>query len=87
MENQLSLKLCESILSGIDDEDCRTTVWIYKNGDEDRVLDSFQPDEQLKNKKKISYVRRRQDVYKALGPGSEAESATVFTFGSIFTAP
>ncbi|KAJ7011365.1 hypothetical protein NC653_001713 [Populus alba x Populus x berolinensis] len=44
-------------------------------------------DEQLKNKKKISYVRRRQDVYKALGPGSEAESATVFTFGSLFTAP
>uniref|UniRef100_A0A2K2BY79 Uncharacterized protein n=1 Tax=Populus trichocarpa TaxID=3694 RepID=A0A2K2BY79_POPTR len=73
-----SLKLCESIL---------TTVWIYKNGDEDRVLDSFQPDEQLKNKKKISYVRRLQDVYKALGPGSEAESATVFTFGSLFTAP
>jgi hypothetical protein len=51
------------------------------------VLDSFQPDEQLKNKKKISYVRRLQDVYKALGPGSEAESATVFTFGSLFTAP
>ena len=51
------------------------------------MLDSFQPDEQLKNKNKISYVRRRQDVYKALGPSSEAESATVFTFGSLFTAP
>lgn len=92
-----SLKLCGSMLSGIDgnvakclyavDEDCRTTVWTYKNGDEDRVFDSFQPDEQLKKKKKISYVRRRQDVYKSLGPGSEAGSATVLAFGSLFTAP
>lgn len=92
-----SLNLCGSILSGIDgnvdkclyavDEDCRTTVWTYKNGDEDRMFDSFQPDEQLKKKKKISYVRRRQDVYKSLGPGSEAGSATVLAFGSLFTAP
>ncbi|KAF9685423.1 hypothetical protein SADUNF_Sadunf03G0053100 [Salix dunnii] len=92
-----SLKLCGSMLSGIDgnvekclyavDEDCRTTVWTYKNGNEDRVFDSFQPDEQLKKKKKISYVRRRQDVYKSLGPGSEAGSATVLSFGSLFTAP
>lgn len=92
-----SLTLCGSILSGIHgnvdkclyavDEDCRTTVWTYKNGDEDRVFDSFQPDEQLKKKKKISYVRRRQDVYKSLGPGSEAGSATVLAFGSLFTAP
>ncbi|CAK7356335.1 unnamed protein product [Dovyalis caffra] len=92
-----SLKQCGSILSGFDgnidkclyavDEDCRTTVWTYKNGDEDRVLDSFQPDEQLKKRRKVPYVRRRQDVYKTLGPGSEAESATVLAFGSLFTAP
>ncbi|KAJ4831602.1 O-fucosyltransferase 30 [Turnera subulata] len=92
-----SLKQCGSVLSGFDgnidkclyavDEDCRTTVWTYKNGDEDGLLDSFQPDEQLKKKKKISYVRRRRDVYKALGPDSEADSATVLAFGTLFTAP
>ncbi|KAE8717519.1 Acyl-CoA oxidase 1 [Hibiscus syriacus] len=91
-----SLKQCGSLLSGIDvnidrcvfaiNEDCRSTVWTYQNG-VDGTLDSFQPDEQLKNKKKISYVRRRRDVYKALGPGSEAESATVLAFGSLFTSP
>ncbi|XP_062073934.1 O-fucosyltransferase 30 [Humulus lupulus] len=92
-----SLKQCGSFLSGLDgsvtkclyavDEDCRTTVWTYQNGNEDGALDSFQPDKQLKRKKKIAYVRRRQDVYKHLGPGSEADSATVLAFGSLFTAP
>ncbi|KAL5551427.1 hypothetical protein UlMin_001603 [Ulmus minor] len=92
-----SLKRCGSLLSGIDSsvdkcvyavqEDCRTTVWTYQNGNEDGELDSFQPDEQLKKKKKISYVRRRRDVYKRLGPGSEADSATLLAFGSLFTSP
>ncbi|MBA0651428.1 hypothetical protein Goklo_018754 [Gossypium klotzschianum] len=91
-----SLKQCGSLLSGIDgninqclyavDEDCRTTVWTYQNG-VDGMLDSFQPDEQLMKRKKISHVRRRRDVYKTLGPGSKAESATVLAFGSLFTAP
>ncbi|KAK9266656.1 hypothetical protein L1049_025303 [Liquidambar formosana] len=92
-----SLKQCRSLLSGLDgninkclyalQEDCRTTVWTYQQNNEDGVLDSFQPDEQLQKKKKISYVRRRRDVYKTLGPGSEAELATVLAFGSLFTAP
>lgn len=69
------------------DEDCRTTVWTYHSDGEDGALDSFQPDDQLKQKKKISFVRRRRDVYKALGPGSKAESAVVLAFGSLFTAP
>ncbi|PON43156.1 O-fucosyltransferase family protein [Parasponia andersonii] len=92
-----SLKQCGSFLSGPDgsvskclyavNEDCRITVWTYQNGNEDGALDSFQPDEQLKRKKKISYVRRRQDVYKRLGPGSEADLATVLAFGSLFSGP
>lgn len=92
-----SLKQCGSLLSGPDgsvekclytvNEDCRTTVWTYKNGNEDGALDSFQPDDQLKKKKKISDVRRRRDVYQSLGPGSEAESATVLAFGTLFTSP
>ncbi|XVF13426.1 hypothetical protein REPUB_Repub08aG0206600 [Reevesia pubescens] len=92
-----SLKQCGSMLSGFDgnvdrclfavDEDCRTTVWTHQNDEVDGALDSFQPDEQLKKKKKIPYVRRRRDVYKTLGPGSEAESATLLAFGSLFTAP
>ncbi|XP_048320515.2 O-fucosyltransferase 30 [Ziziphus jujuba] len=92
-----SLKQCGSLLSGLDgsvekclyavNKDCRTTVWTYKNGNEDEALDSFQPDDQLKKKKKTSYVRKRCDVYKNLGPGSEAESATLLAFGSLFTAP
>ncbi|XP_010529970.1 PREDICTED: uncharacterized protein LOC104806667 isoform X2 [Tarenaya hassleriana] len=91
-----ALKQCGSLLSGINgnvdrclyavDEDCRTTVWTYKNVDSDGMLDSFQPDERLKKKKKISYVRRRKDVYKALGHGSAADSATIMGFGSLFTA-
>lgn len=91
------LSQCGSVLSGYSgneanclfalDEDCRTTVWTYGKDGEDGALDSFQPDGQLKKKKKISYVRRRQDVYKSLGPGSRAELATVLAFGSLFTAP
>ncbi|XP_065857788.1 O-fucosyltransferase 30 isoform X2 [Euphorbia lathyris] len=92
-----SLRHCGSMLSGLNgnidkclyavDEDCRTTVWTYKNGEADGMLDSFQPDEQLKKKKNISYIRRHRDVYSTLGPGSEAESATVLAFGSLFTSP
>ncbi|EEF41092.1 O-fucosyltransferase 30 [Ricinus communis] len=92
-----SLGQCGSVLSGFTGnigkclyavvEDCRTTVWTYKNGEKDGVLDSFQPDEQLKKKKNISYIRRHQDVYKVLGTGSESESASVLAFGSLFTAP
>ncbi|PPD66375.1 hypothetical protein GOBAR_DD36741 [Gossypium barbadense] len=92
-----SLKQCGSLLSGVDgnidrclfavDDDCRTTVWTYGNDEADGALDSFQPDEQLKKKKKISYVRRRRGVYKTLGPGSKADSATVLAFGTLFTAP
>lgn len=69
------------------EEDCRTTVWTYQKDGEDGMLDLFQPDEQLKKKKKISFIRRRKDVYKTLGPDSEAGSATVLVFGSLFTAP
>ncbi|XP_021729573.1 uncharacterized protein LOC110696554 [Chenopodium quinoa] len=91
------LKKCGSFLSGyhgnVDtclhaiDVDCRTTVWTYQENDSDGGLDSFQPDEQLKIKKKISYVRHRRDVYKSLGPGSEVYSSTVLAFGSLFSAP
>ncbi|WCJ25852.1 O-fucosyltransferase family protein [Euphorbia peplus] len=92
-----SFKRCGSTLSGLNgnigkclyavNEDCRTTVWTYKNGEADGTVDSFQPDEQLKKKKNISYIRRRRDIYSTLGPGSEAESATVLAFGSLFTSP
>lgn len=92
-----SLKQCGRLLAGLDgnvdkclhavDEDCRTTVWTYQNGEEvDGALDLFQPNEQLKKRKKMSYVRRRRDVYRTLGSDSEAESATVLAFGSLFTA-
>ncbi|ESQ39884.1 hypothetical protein EUTSA_v10000864mg [Eutrema salsugineum] len=75
------LEQCGSLLSGIHgnvdkclfvvDEDCRTT-----------------PDEKLKKKKKkISFVRRRRDVYKTLGYGSIADSVAILAFGSLFTAP
>ncbi|KAK9120817.1 hypothetical protein Syun_018434 [Stephania yunnanensis] len=50
-----------------------------------KIID-FRPDEELRRKKKI-FFRRRRDVYKAVGPGSEAELATVLAFGSLFTAP
>ncbi|GMQ04834.1 hypothetical protein CsSME_00050114 [Camellia sinensis var. sinensis] len=44
-------------------------------------------DEQLKKKKKISYVRKRRDVYQTLRPGFRAELAILLAFGSLFTAP
>lgn len=66
-------------------DDCRTTVWTYQT-DNDGDLDSFQADDELKKKRKVSFVRKRKDVYKALGPSSSAESATVLAFGSLFTA-
>ncbi|KAH7835848.1 hypothetical protein Vadar_030459 [Vaccinium darrowii] len=90
---------CGSLLSGNNgnvnscvyavelDEDCRTTVWTYGKDGKDGILDSFQPDEQLKKEKKISYVRTRHDVYKTLGPGSVSESASILAFGSLFTSP
>ncbi|CAN8231663.1 unnamed protein product [Cochlearia groenlandica] len=91
-----SLKQCGYLLSGIRgnvdkclyavDEDCRTTVWTYKEGDSHGKLDSFQANEKFK-KKKLSYVRRRRDVYKTFGHGTEAESASILAFGSLFTAP
>ncbi|KAI4354833.1 hypothetical protein L6164_003665 [Bauhinia variegata] len=91
------LKRCGSLLAGALDsadkcvyavnEDCRTTVWTYHSGDKDGMLDSFQADEKLKMKKNITYVRRRWDIYKTLGPGSEVESSSLLSFGSLFTAP
>lgn len=91
------LSQCGSLLSGYNtdlndcvyavEEDCRTTVWTYQKDGEDGVLDSFQPDEQLKKKKKISFIRRRKDVFRALGPHSRAELATILSFGTLFTAP
>ncbi|KAL9260523.1 O-fucosyltransferase 30-like protein [Drosera capensis] len=88
---------CGSQLSGLNgtvndclytvDEDCRSTVWTYDHkSEEDGSLDSFQPDDQLREKKKISFIRRRLNVYKRLGPGSKAHSATLVAFGSLFTA-
>ncbi|CAL5438815.1 unnamed protein product [Camellia sinensis] len=88
-----TLRQCGSLLSGYNgnvnnwlyalDEDCRTTVWTYGKDGEDGTLDSFQPDEQLMKKKKISYVRK----FQMLGPGSRSELATVLAFESLFTAP
>lgn len=87
---------CRSLMSGLQgnidhciyaiQEDCRTTVWTYQQ-DNDGMLDAFQPDKELRKKKKISFVRRRRDVYSTYGPGTEAETATVLSFGSLFTAP
>lgn len=87
---------CRSLLSGLHgnvnqclhsvEEDCRTTVWTYQQGN-NGTLDSFQHDNLLQKRKKVSYVRTRRDLYKAFGPGSEAEMAKVLTFGSIFTSP
>uniref|UniRef100_A0ACD5TID9 Uncharacterized protein n=1 Tax=Avena sativa TaxID=4498 RepID=A0ACD5TID9_AVESA len=88
---------CRSLLSGLEgsessgcvypvQDDCRTTVWTYQENN-DGALDSFQPDEELKRKKKISYIRRRKDIYKGLGPGSKAEDATLLAFGTLFSAP
>ncbi|KAL0423789.1 UNVERIFIED_CONTAM: O-fucosyltransferase 30 [Sesamum radiatum] len=89
------LKKCGSLLSGFDgnvdnclfasQEDCRKTVWTYQT-DDDGILDSFQADDELKKKRKISFLRGRKDVYKALGPGSAAGTATVLALGSLFTS-
>ncbi|XP_019194686.1 PREDICTED: uncharacterized protein LOC109188452 [Ipomoea nil] len=91
------LNECGSLLSGKSgnlnsclyalEEDCRTTVWTYQKDGEDGALDSFQPDEELKKKKRIAFVRRRRDVYKTLGLGSAVDSAKVLAFGSLFTSP
>ncbi|XP_077235375.1 O-fucosyltransferase 30-like [Tasmannia lanceolata] len=91
-----NVEQCGSLLSGMEgnvdqciyavEEDCRTTIWTYQQND-DGLLDSFQPDEQLQKKKKISCVRRRRDVYKAFGPGSNSEMAPILAFGSLFSAP
>lgn len=88
---------CRSLLSGLEgsessgcvypvQDDCRTTVWTYQENN-DGTLDSFQPDEELRRKKKISYVRKRKDLYKGLGPGSKAEDATLLAFGTLFSGP
>ncbi|KAL2518158.1 O-fucosyltransferase family protein [Abeliophyllum distichum] len=92
-----SLRQCGSLLSGLNgnvknclfasEEDCRMTVWTYQKDGEDGILDSFQPDDELKTKKKITFVRKRRDVHRTFGPGSEAGSASVLAFGSLFTAP
>ncbi|RZC69161.1 hypothetical protein C5167_032286 [Papaver somniferum] len=91
-----SLKQCGSLISGMDGnvgkclyavkDDCRSSVWTYQQKNGDGVLDSMQPDDELKKKKKISYVRKRRDVLKALGPNTEAGLATVLAFGSLFTS-
>lgn len=92
-----SLRQCGSLLSGMNgnvknclyasEDDCRMTVWTYQKDGEDGILDSFQPDDELKKKKRITFVRKRRDVQKTFGPGSEAGSASVLAFGSLFTAP
>ncbi|KAK6157946.1 hypothetical protein DH2020_005260 [Rehmannia glutinosa] len=89
------LKQCGLLLSGYDgnvdtclfasQEDCRTTVWTYQKND-DGAFDSFQADDELKKKRKISFLRKRKDVYNSLGPDSAAGQATVLAFGSLFTA-
>ncbi|KAL8216423.1 hypothetical protein R6Q57_023260 [Mikania cordata] len=91
------LKQCGTLISGYNgdtsgcvyavEEDCRTTVWTYQKEGENGSLDSFQPDDQLKKKKNISFVRRRKDVHAALGPHSRANLANVLSFGSLFTSP
>ncbi|XP_039141361.1 O-fucosyltransferase 30 [Dioscorea cayenensis subsp. rotundata] len=91
-----SFNQCRSLLSGLQgsidgctyavEDDCRTTVWTYQQNN-DGLLDSFQPDKELQRKKNISYVRKRRDVYKALGSGSKAETATILVFGTVFSGP
>jgi hypothetical protein len=67
-------------------DDCRTIIWTYQENP-NGTLDQFQPDEELKHRKKISYVRRRRDIHKALGPGTEAKDATLLAFGMLFSRP
>ena len=92
----MEFQKCKNLLSksGLDDlnfvygveDDCRTTVWIYDQ-DSDGILDSFQPDEELMRRKKISFIRKRRDIFKAFGPGSKAESSKFLAFGSLFSSP
>ncbi|KAG0447364.1 hypothetical protein HPP92_028355 [Vanilla planifolia] len=87
---------CRSLLSGLHgnvngcihsvEEDCRTTVWTYQEGN-DGTLDRFQPNEQLQKRKKVSYTRNYRDLHKAFGPGSAAYKSKVLSFGSLFTSP
>ncbi|KAG6500114.1 O-fucosyltransferase 30-like [Zingiber officinale] len=87
---------CRSLFSGMQgkdnqcvyavEDDCRTTVWTYRESNGE-ILDSFQPDRELLIKKKFSYVRKRRDISKALGPGSEAEMSKLLAFGTLFSAP
>lgn len=87
---------CRSLLSGQGgsekgcvypvQDDCRTTVWTYQQNN-DGALDQFQPDEDLKRRKKITYVRRRRDIYNALGSGSQADDAALLAFGTLFSGP
>ncbi|GLJ16078.1 hypothetical protein SUGI_0267730 [Cryptomeria japonica] len=91
-----SYKKCGELLSGLIrntphcvygvEEDCRTTVWTYQE-EFDNTMDSFQPDDSLRMKKKINYSRKRRNIDKALGHGSKADHATVLLFGTLFTAP
>ncbi|KAK8953764.1 hypothetical protein KSP39_PZI001771 [Platanthera zijinensis] len=84
----LSFGLYENVKSCVHgvQEDCRTTVWTYQQGD-DGTLDSFQPEEQMQKRKKISYVRKRTYLYKSFGPSSDTEMVKIHAFGSFFTAP
>ncbi|CAD5174660.1 O-fucosyltransferase 30-like [Musa acuminata AAA Group] len=87
---------CRSLLSGLQgnnnqctyavEDDCRTTVWTYLQ-DNDETLDSFQAGKELLKKKKISYVRKRRSISKALGPGSKAAMSPILAFGTLFSAP
>ncbi|KAK9292383.1 hypothetical protein L1049_020350 [Liquidambar formosana] len=62
-------------------EKLHTADWVYTSGHLTIHIGKF----------KINVVARgrwrRRDVFKTLGPGSEAELATVLAFGSLFTAP
>lgn len=62
-------------------------MWTCNQNEEDGSLDSFQSDEVLRTRKKVSYVQKLRDAYRNLGPASKAHSATVVVFGSLFTAP
>lgn len=91
-----SSRTCGFLFSGLEtnlphcvygvEEDCRTTVWTYQQKS-DNALDSFQPDDNLKKRKKIDSIRKRRNIDSVLGPGSIADHATVLLFGTLFSAP
>lgn len=91
-----SSRTCGFLFSGLEtnlplcvygvEEDCRTTVWTYQQ-ESDNALDSFQPDDSLRKKKKIDFIRKRRNIESVLGPGSIADHATVLLFGTLFSAP